>query len=345
MSGQRGYMLISLMLIFALMAIALLAVLPSVKQQVQRDRENELRHRGTMYMRAIQHFYKKMGRYPNSFDELENSNHIRFLRRRYKDPMSWDPQTHKEKDFKALHMQDVLLNNGPVLGGAPGGGPGGLPGIGGLPNGGPQGLGGLQGALGQMQQLGGLQALGGAQQSSLQNQANNPDGADTSGSNLGNAQGTSGSDSSGPSNPGNPRSTPTPGGATGASGPGGQVFGGGAIVGVASTNKKVKAIHEFNKKTHYSDWYFIYDPSMDAYGLLIGPWQPITIGGGGIGQPIGAQGNGQSNTGQNPSGFGPSGFGGQSGFGGPSGFGGSGQSPNPANPQNQQNPGGNPPDN
>ncbi len=70
MAGDGGYMLISLMLVFALMAVALLAVLPSMKQQVQRDRENELRHRGTMYMRAIQRFYKKVGRYPTSFEEL-----------------------------------------------------------------------------------------------------------------------------------------------------------------------------------------------------------------------------------------------------------------------------------
>lgn len=333
-------MLISLMLIFALMAVALLAVLPSVKQQVQRDREDELRHRGTMYMRAIQHFYKKVGRYPTSVEELEQSNHIRYLRKRYKDPMSWDPQTHKERDFKFLHMQDVMLNNGPVLGGAPG--LGGRSGAGGLPKSGPQGPGGLQGALGQMQQLGGMQALGGMQQQSpSQNQANNPGNADTSGSsNPGDAQG-SGSDSSGSSNPNNPTGAPNsgPGGGpsgsgTGGPGPKGQVFGGGAIVGVASTNKKDKAIHEFNKKSHYTDWYFIYDPSTDGGGLLIGPWQPITVGGGGIGQPIGAPGTGQQPTGGSGLGLPQPG---QSGFG---------QSPNPSPPnqQIQQNPGENPPD-
>jgi len=328
-------MLISLMLIFALMAIALLAVLPSVKQQMQRDREEELRHRGTMYMRAIQHFYKKVGRYPTSVEELENSNHVRYLRKRYKDPMSWDPQTHKERDFKFLHMQDVMLNNGPVLGAPPGGAPGlgALPGLGGSPKGGPQGPGGLPGALGQMQQLGGaVQALGGAQP---------PGSTDTSGSsNPGDAQGNSGSDSSGSSNPNNPTPNSGPGNGpsgsgTGGPGPKGQVFGGGAIVGVASTNKKDKAIHEFNKKSHYTDWYFIYDPSMDRGGLLIGPWQPITIGGGGLGQPIpGAPGTGLP-TGGLGQGLPQAG---QSGFGQP-------PNPNPQNQQIQQNPGENPPDN
>jgi type II secretory pathway pseudopilin PulG len=264
-NSQRGYMLISLMLIFALMAVALLAVLPSMKQQVQRDREEELCHRGTMYMRAIQHFYKKVGRYPTSVEELENSNHIRYLRKRYKDPMSWDSQAHKERDFKLMHMQDILLNNGPVLGGAPT--PGGSP---------TPGPGSLPGALVQMQQ-----------QSPFQSQPNNTGNPDSSGSsNAGNAQGSSGSDSSGSSNPNGSTGAPNSG-PSGSPGPNGQVFGGGAIVGVASTNKKDKSIHEFNKKNHYKDWYFIYDSNMDTgKGPLIGPWQPVTIGGGGLGQPV-----------------------------------------------------------
>lgn len=364
MAGDGGYMLISLMLIFALMAVALLAVLPSMKQQVQRDREDELRHRGTMYMRAIQRFYKKVGRYPTSFEELEQSNHIRYLRKRYKDPMSWDSQAHKERDFKPLHMQDVMLNNGPMLG-APGGmpGAGGMP-TGGLPNGGPQGMGGF----GQAQQMGGgMQPLGGTQQQSpFQSQANNPGGC----SNASNGQAGSGSDSSGSSNSNNPTAPPNSGPGSGQAGsgsdssgssptnptgsansgpgngpsgcgtstpgPNGQVFGGGAIIGVASTNKKDKAIHEFNKKNHYTDWYFIYDPNSDRGGLLIGPWQPLTIQGGGIGQPIGAPGTGQQpggGLGQGQGSFGQSGFGQSGGFG---------QS-NP-NPQNQQNPAGNPPE-
>jgi type II secretory pathway pseudopilin PulG len=330
-------MLISLMLIFALMAVALLAVLPSMKQQMQRDREDELRHRGTMYMRAIQRFYKKVGRYPTSFEELEQSNHIRYLRKRYKDPMSWDSQAHKERDFKPLHMQDVMLNNGPVLGQGPGGtpAPGGFPTPGGSPSpfpgpGGSPNGGGFQNTFGQTNQQGGTP-------SPSQDQANNPGNTDSSGSsNPGNAQGNSGSNSSGSSNPNNPAGTPKPGSGTGAPGPSGQVFGGGAIVGVASTNKKVKAIHEFNKKSHYTDWYFIYDPNSDRGGLLIGPWQPLTIQGGGIGQPIGAPGTGQQpggGLGQGQGSFGQSGFGQSGGFG---------QS-NP-NPQNQQNPAGNPPE-
>ena len=118
--SQRGYMLITLMLALALITIGMLAVLPEIGQQIRRDREEEMRHRGTAYMRAIQHFYKRFGRYPMTIDELESSNNLRFLRKRYKDPMNRDPQTGQEKDFKLLHQQDINLNNGPMLGAIPG---------------------------------------------------------------------------------------------------------------------------------------------------------------------------------------------------------------------------------
>ena len=113
---QGGYMLITLMLVLALVSIGLLAVIPDIRQQIKRDREEEMRHRGTSYMRAIQHFYKKFQRYPSRPEELENTNNLRFIRKLYKDPMNRDPATGKERDFKFLHQQDVTLNNGPLLG-------------------------------------------------------------------------------------------------------------------------------------------------------------------------------------------------------------------------------------
>src|SRR5258708_16513386 len=79
-----------------------------------------MRHRGTAYMRAIQHFYKKLGRYPMRVEELEDTNNVRYLRKRYKDPMNKDPATGQEKDFKLLHQTDIGLNNEPVLGTTPG---------------------------------------------------------------------------------------------------------------------------------------------------------------------------------------------------------------------------------
>lgn len=123
-------MMITLMLALAMITIALLTVLPDMKQQILRDREEEMRHRGTAYMRAIQHYYKKYNSYPATIEQLENTNNLRFLRKRYTDPMNRDPATGKERDFKILHPADISLNNGPVLGSTPAaGGPQVQPGL------------------------------------------------------------------------------------------------------------------------------------------------------------------------------------------------------------------------
>ena len=147
---ERGYILITLILFVALIAIAAVVMVPVVAFQVKRDREEELIHRGVQYSRAMKHFVKKFGRYPTRIEELENTNQVRFLRKRYKDPING-------KDFKILHMGDVQLSFGAGLAGAvPAGGlnPGGLgaPGIGGP--GGPTGL--PNGAVNTVAVAGGL---------------------------------------------------------------------------------------------------------------------------------------------------------------------------------------------
>ena len=100
--SERGYILITLILFVALIVVAAMVLVPTVAFQVKRDREEELIHRGVQYSRAMKHFVKKFGRYPTRIEELENTNQIRFLRRRYKDPITG-------KDFKILHMGDVQM--------------------------------------------------------------------------------------------------------------------------------------------------------------------------------------------------------------------------------------------
>jgi type II secretory pathway pseudopilin PulG len=244
-------MLITLMLLMALAAIALLAVLPDMAQQIKRDREEEMCHRGTEYMRAIKNFYKKFGRYPTRIEELENTNNLRFLRKRYKDPMAHDQQG-KEKDFKLLHQQDVNLGGSSMLGQVAGGALAQGSALGQALNS-PTALGGagaVQGALNTLQQQTGAGAT-------VQNKDDEDDDASP-----------------------NPEGNASPGGSSGfntgsttGNGLSGTLFGGGPILGVASTNKKDKTIRIYNKKDHYNDWMFIYDPNSDRGGLLIGPWQ------------------------------------------------------------------------
>jgi len=249
---ERGYLMITLMLALALISIALLAAIPAVKQQITRDREEEMRHRGTAYMRAIQHFYKKFGRYPSRLEELENTNNLRFLRKRYTDPLNRDPATGKERDFKLLHQQDVPLNIA-MVGGV---------GAGGIGTGGAQG--GLQGANGIAGALLGAQAGSPAQAT--------PNSSSPANANSANAEDDDEKDSGSPgSSPSSSSSSSSSSGSSPlGSGSNGQTFGGGPILGVASTSKK-ESIRVFSDKNHYKDWLFLYLHQADRGGLLVGP--------------------------------------------------------------------------
>src|SRR4051812_21144667 len=86
--AQSGYVMIMVLLMLALMVMGLTVAAPKIAQQVRREREEEMMHRGTEYGRAVKKYYKKFNRYPTSVDQLENTNGIRFLRKKYTDPMN-----------------------------------------------------------------------------------------------------------------------------------------------------------------------------------------------------------------------------------------------------------------
>ncbi len=272
--SERGYILITLILFVALIAIAAVVMAPVIAFQVKRDREEELIHRGVQYSRAMKHFVKKFGRYPTRIEELENTNQVRFLRRRYKDPITG-------KDFKILRMGDVQMAFG---GGIAGAGPAnGLNPVSKLPGGtvaqasGPDASG-----MPTTMQLAGGAATGA-------NPGNPAAGAGTAtgpnGTAAQNPDENAGDDetNTGPNQGGShPAAGPGAPGSFGAvsqetSAPGAQVFGGGPMVGVASTSKE-KSIRIFSKKDHYNQWQFIYDPSTDRGGLLTTPSQPALQG-------------------------------------------------------------------
>jgi hypothetical protein len=79
------------LLVFAMAAaIAILIYLeiPRVAFEHQREQEGLLVDRGEQFIRAIQLYAKKLNKYPQTLDDLDKSQNIRFLRRRYKDPMT-----------------------------------------------------------------------------------------------------------------------------------------------------------------------------------------------------------------------------------------------------------------
>lgn len=286
---ERGYVLLTLVLFVALLAILSLGWIERVDFQMKRDREEELIHRGVQYSRAVRRFYKKFGRYPTRIEELEETNKVRFLRKPYKDPITG-------KDFKLLHMGDVQSSFNPAA-------------ASGLPP-------GVAGASVAAARTGTFGASSPADNTSgsaatSASQSASPATGQTADQSGGSAQGQT---EPGAANAGGAASSTQSSGTPGASsasssGKSGdnRVFGGGPIVGVVSSSKE-KSIREFNKKDHYNQWQFIYDPSMDRGGLLTTPNQPPLQGTVTNNPQQNAPGNINAPPGQNP-GFGASGMG------------------------------------
>jgi type II secretory pathway pseudopilin PulG len=319
---QSGYIMIMLMLALALITIALLSALPAFQHQVQRDREEEMRHRGTSYMRAIKAFYTKFGRYPTRIEELENTNNLKFLRKRYTDPMNIDPNTHKERDFKFLHQQDIPLSVMALMGQMGGQIPGQIPGAG---TGGAMNANQISQLVGQVGNTMAAAAGGalGGQTGGLQGATNlNGTPVDGEESKEGSAAGPTANSDAGDPNSSSPNSHSSSSSSSGSSS-NSQTFGGGPILGVASMSKK-KSIRVFADKNHYNDWLFIYMQSADRGGLLKGPFNPNLQAGNLGGLTPQQMNSGASGFGSSGSGFGQSGSG--SGFGG-------GQNQNPQPPQ------------
>jgi len=124
-SRESGYVLLAVMLTLTLMLIALSVEAPRIAQQIKRDKEEEMIHRGKDYATAVKRFvHKNGGRYPASIEQLENTNHIRFLRKKYVDPMTG------ESDWKMVHVGEAEIKIPAPNPGLSGGG-GQNPGLGG----------------------------------------------------------------------------------------------------------------------------------------------------------------------------------------------------------------------
>jgi type II secretory pathway pseudopilin PulG len=229
-SRQKGYLLLSVMLLITIMLIFMAVEAPRVSQQIHREKEEELIHRGKEYATAIKKFYHKNGAYPVSVEQLEDTNHLRFLRKRYKDPMT------VEGEWKLVHVGEAQITIPPPTAGnrgqagslttspltgtpAPSPTPGGLGGPSGFGAGGTGGLGSGGPGAGGTSGPGGTQPGGGGQLGTLTTQ------------NIGTGTGA----------------------------------GGGPVMGVASMSKKT-SIKDFNGNTEYDQWLFVYDPRLEQAG-------------------------------------------------------------------------------
>lgn len=286
--GEQGFMLVGAIVLVFLVLLALSIAAPKVARALRREQEVEAIHRGNEYVRAVQLYYRKFGRYPGTMDQLEKTSNIRFLRRKYEDPMTG------KADWRLIHVGEAKTTVKGFFG---------------------QPLAGLPGSSGG---LGSAASMASSQPGSTVN------GSSPTGSSLGSSPGT-GSSSSGfslgssglGSSPGTgsgPGATVSSGSTNSSGGVGSQsatsFTGGGApIVGVGSS-KSGDSITILNEQTTYQTWEFIYDPRIEqlkAKAALLG-------GGSSSGFGSGSSGSGSS-----------SGFGSSPGFG--SNFPGSSSSP------------------
>jgi type II secretory pathway pseudopilin PulG len=103
--GERGFALVLLFLLAAVIAISLYYEIPRVAMESQRQKEQLLIDRGEQYKRAIQLYYNKTKRYPAEIKDLESFQNTRFLRHRYIDPMTG------KDEWRLIHVQNGILTD------------------------------------------------------------------------------------------------------------------------------------------------------------------------------------------------------------------------------------------
>jgi len=86
---SQGYALLMVCFLVALMVLGTAAAVPSILTEGRRAKEAEMIWRGEQYARAVRLYYRKYGRFPQSFEDLtEPKGQIRFLRKAYAEPMN-----------------------------------------------------------------------------------------------------------------------------------------------------------------------------------------------------------------------------------------------------------------
>lgn len=284
--------MLTVIFLLTLLTVWMAVAVPKVTRSIQRDHEVETMHRGKQYIRAVQLYYRKFHAYPPSLDALVKTNEIRFLRKKYIDPMTG------KDDWKPLMFGQ---NKAPtVMGffGQPLATGSSLAGIG---MSGGNGIGGLSGANGQQNSAGTLGSIFNSQQGTSAPQGSTS-GTDANGNPIA-GSGTGGTDANG---------NPTAGTGTGAtdangnpiagagtnglssSGPtAGQTFGGAGIIGVTPVSPKPSLL-VYKKKTHYNEWEFDYDPAMETMMMQGGNTGMIGTPASGMSNPIGGSGFGST---------------------------------------------------
>jgi type II secretory pathway pseudopilin PulG len=254
--SEEGFILLAALFLVFLVLIALAVAAPLMARSIQRDKEVELVHRGEQYKRAIKLYYKKFGAYPTSIDQLLNTNNIRFLRKRYTDPITG------KDDWRLIYFGQAKVPPMGLFGQPLTGLAGGVGGASPLaPTAGAPG----STAFGSPSSSSFASATLNTQDSSNSSESGDNSAVDSAANNP--SVMTTGSEAS-QSNGSTPFGTSTTGGTSGRqSGAFGSTLGGGPIVGVGIPSSKASLI-EYKKQKKYSQWEFVYNPIEDS--LLAG---------------------------------------------------------------------------
>jgi hypothetical protein len=86
---EKGYALLVVMFLLALLAVTVTAIAPNVITNARREQEDEMIWRGKQYVRGIRLYYTKLHKFPTALDDLyKPKTGLRFMRQAYKDPMN-----------------------------------------------------------------------------------------------------------------------------------------------------------------------------------------------------------------------------------------------------------------
>src|SRR5262245_40195077 len=86
---EAGYTLAVVMVFTSVVLVTLSGAVINWQKSMQREREEELIYRGKQFMRAVELWQRKFpGTYPTTVDALLSTNNTRFLRKKWKDPIT-----------------------------------------------------------------------------------------------------------------------------------------------------------------------------------------------------------------------------------------------------------------
>ncbi|HWY67062.1 MAG TPA: hypothetical protein VNX88_00280 [Terriglobales bacterium] len=274
---ERGYVLLAILFALTVLIVGLAVAAPKTAIALQRTKEDELVRRGQQYALAVRRFYKKFGRYPSNLDQLENTNNIRFLRRRYLDPLTgkddWTPIQFGQARPAVGFFGQKITN---ISGASPSG-----PGLG------PSTIGTGLGGPSSSTTSSGSSSSGGSTSAGSSTSGTTATGVNPGAATGGSPGVATGGSPGAPSGPAGSASNPFSNDQLS-----GRTFGGGAIVGVSVPSQK-ESLKEFQQKNHYNEWQFVYDPTMD----------PTLRGGLGAGAATGIPGATGNLPGQTPGGL------------------------------------------